>query len=91
MPQSTQLPSRADMIDMIFDLVNQFGTIDNPKGGSPTGGDGIVTSCGLSALDDAMSVFNIPEGCSQKQLWGIQGEWMSRVLFKTKEGRKRQK
>lgn len=85
MPQSTQLPSRVDMIDMIFDLVNQFGTIENPKGGSVTNGEGIVTACGLSVLDYVMSVFNIPEGCSQRELWGIQSEWMSHAMKKDKE------
>jgi len=73
------------MIDMIFDLVNQFGTIENPKGGSVTNGEGIVTACGLSAQEHVMSVFNIPEGCTQKQLWVIQTKWMKRAMKKDVE------
>ena len=64
-----EVPSRAYMIDLIFDFVAKKATFDYALG------DSIIDSGGVSVVEEAMRAFGIPECCSATQLGKIRSRW----------------
>jgi len=68
---NNDMPSRFDMIEIIFDLLCKQLFQEDPS----------------TSLEDAMYLFRIPEGCTRAKLFEIEGVWkrlLSRELTTTK-------
>ena len=68
---NNEIPSRFEMVETIFDLIGHIG--------GTAQGDHINTA----ALEDAMYLFEIPEGCTRKELYEIEGKWKQRIRRKS--------
>ena len=66
------MPSQFDMVETIFDLIGCIGRTAQ--------GDHINTA----ALENAMYLFKIPEGCTRAELYEIEGKWKQRLMAQEK-------
>jgi len=67
------MPSRFDMIEMIFALIGEFGEASDPSNTIR------IHSWKYPSLLDAMYLFNIPDGCTRRELFEIESEWKKRL------------